>query len=90
MLIMQRFQPKRKPGEQKVMHWGWQQEHYDNGLGPGRWVPPKSLDHKEAPRHGHLQEEKLKARGYNLTLLGKVGTWKIQVSMAPRELVWSQ
>lgn len=90
MLTMQRSQPKRQSGEQKVMHWGQQQEHYDTGPGPGRWVPPKSLDHKVAPRHGHLQEEKLEARSCNLTLSGKVGTWQIQVSMAPRELVWGQ
>lgn len=28
---------------------GRQQEHYDTGPGPGRWAPPKSLDHKAPP-----------------------------------------
>lgn len=57
------------------------------GQAQGGGFPLRALTIRWPPRHGHLQEEKLEDRSCNLTQCEKVGTWQIQVSIPPRELV---
>lgn len=87
MLSMQRSQPKGSQESRKACTGGGNRNTRTLGQAQGGGFPLKALTTRWPPTHGHLQEEKLEARSCNLTQRGEVGTWQIQVSTAPRELV---